>query len=42
MIVVHDVGTSGVGDLAGLVVVGKRDGLQVEHKQPLLPYSTSG
>ena len=42
MIVVHDVGTSEVGELAGLVVVGERGGLQVEHNQPLLPYPTSG
>ena len=42
MVVVRDVGTSEVGGLAGLVVVGERDGLQVEHNQPLLPYSTSG
>ena len=38
MIVVHDVGASEVGDLAGLVVVGERGGLQVEHDQPPPPY----
>ena len=34
MIVVHDVGTSEVGELAGLVVVGERSGLRFEHNQP--------
>ena len=42
MIVVHDVGASEVGDLAGLVVVGERGGLRVEHNQPPPPNSTSG
>ena len=42
MIVVHDVGTSEVGELAGLVVVGVRGDLRVEHNQPPPPYSTSG
>ena len=42
MIVVHDVGTSEVGDLAGLVVVWEKGGLRVEHNQPPPPYSTSG
>ena len=42
MIVVHDVGTSEVGDLAGLVVVGERVGLRFEHDQPPPPYLASG
>ena len=42
MIVVHDVGASEVGELAGLVVVGERGGLQLEHYQPPPPYPTSG
>ena len=42
MIVVHDVGTSEVGELAGLVVVGERGGLRFEHDQPPPPNSTSG
>ena len=42
MIVVHDVGTSEVGDLAGLVVVGEGDGLRVEYNQPPPPYPASG
>ena len=42
MIVVHDVGTSEVGELAGLVVVGERGGLRAEHNQPPPPNSTSG
>ena len=42
MIVVHDVGTSEVGDLTGLVVVGVRGGLQLEHNQPPPPNPASG
>ena len=42
MIVVHDVGTSEVGELAGLVVVGERGGLRVEHNQPPPPNPASG
>ena len=42
MIVVHDVGTSEVGELAGLVVVGERGGLRVEHNQPPPLHPTSG
>ena len=34
MIVVHDVGNSEVGELAGQVVVGERGGLRFEHNQP--------
>ena len=42
MIGVDDVGTSEVGELAGLVVVGERGGIRVEHNQPPPPNSTSG
>ena len=41
MIVVHDVGTSKIGELAVLVVVGERDGLRVEHNQPPPLYPTA-
>ena len=42
MIVVHDVETSEVGESAGLVVVGERDGLRVEYNQPPPLYPTAG